>query len=59
MSGSAKKRREKARHRVRRQARWNERRQRADDRFESFYPGGVAVFHGIMAERVPLDVVHP
>jgi hypothetical protein len=49
MSGSAKKRREKERQRVRRANREAERRQSADDIFERFYPGGVTAFHKIMA----------
>lgn len=51
MSGSAKKRREKERQRTRRAVRDIERRQRADEAFERFYPGGVAEFHALMDYR--------
>ena len=59
MSGSHKKRQEKARQRARRATRETERRQSADDTFERFYPGGVAAFHKIMGDRERFDAYLP
>lgn len=45
MSGSAKRRREKSRHKDRRLRRRSERFDRACETFERFFPGGVAAFN--------------
>lgn len=58
MSGSAKKRKEKARHQLRRARRYAERLERAAAAFEAAYPGGVALFHEMMTQYVDRVSIH-
>lgn len=58
MSGSRKKRKEKARHQTRRATRYAERLERAADAFESVCPGGVAAFHSMMKAGIDRVGIH-